>query len=100
MSKKEPPYTFHGFYIPERMWGSLQRYIHDRVKPGKFLQVVIANDLKRAVFYADEENLANIKAYVGYLCNEAPPGCHGSKEALQKWLSYTDDEEDCDEASS
>ncbi len=86
MPMKDGIYTFRGFFIPEYMMGPLQRYIKERSPVGDFLTAVICNDLKGAVDRADDTNLANIPAYVGYLYNEAPSGCWGSQEAMARWL--------------
>lgn len=43
---------------------------------------MLENDLKSAVAHADDENLQNLPAYVGYLYNEAPGDCWGSKEKV------------------
>lgn len=75
-------YTFRGFTIPERMMGGLERWIKFGIKPGNFLTAVLENDLKSAVAHADDENLQNLPAYVGYLYNEAPGDCWGSKEKV------------------
>ena len=81
-------YTTHNgkYYIPDRMMGGIERYINDRVIPGNFLQSVISNNLKEAVLYADEENLDNLPAYVGYFYNDAPSGCWGSRDIMNEWL--------------
>lgn len=75
-------YTFRGFYISEHMMDGLERWIKFGIKPGNFLTAVLENDLKNAVGYADAENLQNLPAYVGYLYNEAPGDCWGSKEKV------------------
>ena len=75
-------YTFRNFYIPDRMMGGLKRYIEDGTEPGGFLTAVLENDLERAVSNADEENMANLPAYVAYLYNEAPMGCWGSRKRV------------------
>ena len=79
-------YTFHTFYIPERMMPGLQRYIEDHVQPGDFLQAVICNNLKNAIDRADYENMVNLPAYVAFLYNQAPAGCWGSKEIYHEWI--------------
>lgn len=80
-------YKFQGFYIPDRMFGGIERYINDHVCPGDFLTAVIRNDLKEAVGRADEENMRNLPAYVGYFYNEAPSECWGSPEKMETWLA-------------
>ena len=79
-------YIFREYYIPERMMESLERYVKDQVLPGDFLRAVISNDLTEAVGRADEENLRNLPAYIGYLYNEAPSRCWGSKERMEEWV--------------
>lgn len=79
-------YKFRDFYIREQMMEAIDRYINDRLEPGSFLTAVICNDLQGAVGCADNENLKNILAYVGYFYNEAPSECWGSEEKMQAWL--------------
>ena len=78
-------YEFREFYIPGRMAGAIHRWIDLGIIPESFLQAVLENDLKRAVTLADEENLANLPAYIGYFYNEAPSGCSGSLKAVAHW---------------
>jgi hypothetical protein len=80
-------YTFKGFRIRPDMLDILQRYIDHGIQPGSFLTAVICNDLRSAVSYADDENIANIPAYIGYLSNEAPIGCWGSYEAMNRHIA-------------
>ena len=83
-------YTFKTFYIPKRMMHKIRIYIQHRIKPGDFLSAVIQNDLKKAVGYADDENIQNIPAYVAFFYNEAPTACYGSPEAFKNWLTPPD----------
>lgn len=79
-------YRFRGQYIPRRMMSGLERWVKYGKVPGRFLQAVIQNDLKDAFGYADDENFQNIGAYVGWFYNEAPSGCWGSVDAMDKWI--------------
>ncbi len=79
-------YKFNNFYIPERMMGGIKRYIENGILPGSFLKAVIQNNLSDAVGQADDENLQNLPAYVGYFYNEAPFNCWGSKTKMEKWV--------------
>jgi hypothetical protein len=76
-------YTFRNFYIPDRMMGGLTRYIEEGIMPGDFLTAVLENDLMEAVGRADDENAANLPAYIGYLYNVAPSNCFGSREKVK-----------------
>lgn len=79
-------YRFQQFYIPERMMPGIRRYINEHIEPGRFLCMVICNNLKEACGQADDENLCNLPAYVGYFYNEAPALCWGSKKKMEAWL--------------
>jgi hypothetical protein len=68
------------------MMEGLRAYIDEGRAPGQFLTAIICNDLRGAVDRADNENLANIAAFVGYLYNEAPSACWGSVEKMDAWL--------------
>src|SRR6185436_10059012 len=78
-------YEFRGFVIPLRMMIPLQRWVEKGELPGHFLQAVLRNDLQEAVGRADEENLRNLPAFVGWLYNEAPGDCWGSDERVDGW---------------
>lgn len=79
-------YRFREFSISEHMMGAITRYIEHRLQPGSFLEAVICNDLREAVGQADDTNIRNLPAYVGYFYNEAPSSCWGSVEKYQAWL--------------
>ena len=80
-------YTFYGFEIPDYMAGGVDRYISDGIPPGDFLTAIISNDLKEAVGRADDINMANIPAYVGYFYNESPVSCWGSEKNIAAWMA-------------
>jgi len=80
-------YEFRGFYIPERMMHGIRLYIDMGVAPGHFLTGIITNNLRGAVGGADDENIKNIPAYIGYFYNEAPSGCWGSIEIMDNWIA-------------
>ncbi len=89
--KSGQPYRLVGyklgeFYIPKRMMGGISRYINQGVLPGEFLQAVICNDLREACGKADDENIANLPAYVAYFYNEVPANCWGSRKTMQEWV--------------
>ena len=79
-------YKFRHWYIPGRMMPSIQRYISERIKPGRFLTAVICNNLSDAIKRADDENLENLPAYASFFYNEAPAPCWGSKKKMKEWL--------------
>lgn len=79
-------YSFNEMYISNNMMEAIRRYVDHHVRPGGFLTAVICNNLREAVFYADDENLRNLPAFVAYFYNEAPSTCWGSVEKMQEWL--------------
>lgn len=80
-------YRFRQYEIPDRMMGAITRYIEHGVQPGDFLTAVLDNNLLEAIGRADEDNMANLPAYVGYFHNEAPSPCWGSPAKRRAWLA-------------
>ena len=80
-------YTFRDYYISEHMMAALLRYINNGIRPGSFLTAVLENDLSNAVACADDNNLPNLLAFVGYLYNEAPGLCWGSPATVKAWIA-------------
>ena len=80
-------YTFRRFTVADHMLDSLKRYTEKHHPVGDFLTAVLENNLSEAVGKADDYNLINLPAFVGYLYNEAPSECWGSKEKVKEWLS-------------
>lgn len=86
MTQEALAYTFRQYQIRPNMMGAIQRYIEHRIPPGSFLTAVIENNLSEAVGRADDENCANLPAFVAYFYNEAPGMCWGSREKRLAWL--------------
>lgn len=80
--------NFSGEYeqFPQHMRDAITRYIIDGIKPGSFLSAVISNNLQKAVFAADDDNLPLLKLYVRWFYWEAPGNSWGSPEAMEHWL--------------
>ncbi|MDP3703891.1 MAG: hypothetical protein Q8R78_05845 [Candidatus Omnitrophota bacterium] len=85
-------YEFRQFRISDHMMDAIRRYIDEGLRPGDFLTAVIDNDLKEAVSRADDENLANLPAFICYFYNEAPAGCWGSRENRLAFLKKHSEE--------
>lgn len=83
---KNNPWKFKHYYIPKRMRDGMIRYVKDGIRPGNFLCEIIANNLKEACYFADDENMANLPAYVNYFYNHAPISCWGSHNARENWI--------------
>lgn len=87
MDEEYEAYPFREFYVPARMMKGLILYARDHIRPGDFLCAIISNNLSEAVGRADEENLHNLPAFIGWLYNEAPSRCWGSPERMEAWLA-------------
>ena len=66
--------------------GILNRYVEYRTDPGGFLEAVLANDLMSTLAHADESSRANLADIVGYVYNELPGYCWGSRREVKDWL--------------
>lgn len=78
-------YEDNGMRFPGHMINGLNNYINHGVIPGQFLQAVITNDLRRAVSYADNANLAVLPLYVRFLYNRCPLVSWGSLDLMNSW---------------
>ena len=75
---------------------ALLNYIQKGAHPGGFLSHIVSNQLNEALFSAsNDENLALIPAISGYLFNEAPRDCWGSRNKFLNWkgLEYLEEQE-------
>ena len=96
----EEVFYFRDFTIPERMRPDLLRYVRDGIKPGRFLQAVICNNLSLTVAHADEENVVLLPAYMGFFYWHAPSECSGSKEKMEAWIEAKQKERDAEKVES
>lgn len=58
---------------------------HGILDPDDFLFAVVTNDLKRAVLYADDQNITLLAEWVNWFRWEVPATCWGSVEAAKAW---------------
>ena len=79
-------YEFRGFVIRPDMMEAIRDYIDKGWGPGGFLSAVICNDLREAVGRADDDNLANLPAFVAYFYNDAPSACWGNREKFEAYI--------------
>lgn len=73
--------------VPDHLIEGLQRYIVDGIRPGSFLQAVITNNLREAVFKADPDSLAGLPRVVAFMLWDAPDACWGSQSIMADWIS-------------
>jgi hypothetical protein len=73
--------------IPYYMQDGILDYVLRGTQPGDFLTGVICNDLKKACWHADAENIWLIPVYAAFFYNHAPMESWGSKENYESWLA-------------
>ncbi|GAH38821.1 unnamed protein product [marine sediment metagenome] len=73
---------------------ALERYARDGVPTGSFCRAVLENNLVEAFAKADQENMATLHGIVGYVYNNLPGNCWGSKEKVAAWLEKKAGERD------
>lgn len=71
--------------LPDHMQEGTRRYIERGGQVGNFLTEVFSNRLVQAYSRADEMNQAFMTVWASFLYNQAPRGCWGSPEAVEKW---------------
>ena len=65
----------------------MEGYIERSERPGRFLTAVLCDQLFPAVEYAVDTDLEFLPDLVRWIQMEAPPGCWGSMEYLEEWIS-------------
>lgn len=80
--------SFDGDYaqIPAHMQEAIRRYVVRGIQPGDFLTAVITNNLRLAVFSADDTNLPLLPLYVRWFHNVPPGACQGSAANMTDWM--------------
>jgi len=73
--------------IPDYMVQGYFNYVEARIAPGDFLLAILRNDLVGAVFGADQQNLASLRAHMLFCTWCIPGDCWGSRELVEKWLA-------------
>lgn len=62
------------------------RYVDWHVRPGSFLQAMIAHDTEDAASRADPDSKRGMDAVAKWLQQNAPAECQGSRDAIEKWV--------------
>lgn len=78
--------------VPDYMWGGVERYFVNRIRPGHFLTALFSNDLMEAFGRADDTNTANMRQWCQFLYNYAPRRSYGSPKNVHDWLTAAQDE--------
>lgn len=72
--------------VPDEIRESIDRYVTHGVKPGSFVQAVLANDFVQAACMADDGNVRLLRQIAQYVYNEVPRGVWGSWDAVKAHL--------------
>jgi hypothetical protein len=70
--------------LPDCVRGPITRLVERGISPGSGLRMVLERDLM-AVCAVDDDTLAVLPDVVRWLYNEAPPGCWGDAESVDRW---------------
>lgn len=87
-------YVFRREYppLPDHMEESLRLWINHGRQPGHFLTACIENDLVNAAHRADSlATVSVLPVIMGWMYNEAPSPCWGSREKRLAWEARFDD---------
>lgn len=71
--------------IPPHMKGAAELYLLHGVRPGSFLEAVLANDLADAVARADRQNREALGAWADWCIWCLPSRAWGSRDAVAEW---------------
>jgi hypothetical protein len=64
---------------------SIESYLLRGWAPGGYLESMLAHDYERAFATADTANRQTIWVLQRWISESAPPQCHGSYEAVDRW---------------
>jgi hypothetical protein len=70
--------------LPERLRDTMRLWIEKGIPPGSGTKLILCHDLA-AVCACDDETVAELPAIYRWMYNNAPAGCHGSKQVVEAW---------------
>jgi hypothetical protein len=74
--------------IPPAIRASLDLYATEvRIRPGHCVSAILAGDLYGAFARADPETRDAMPAIVAYIHSQLPAACHGSEDAVDRWIA-------------
>jgi hypothetical protein len=75
--------------VPRNIKDEIQNFALYGQRPCRFLYCVLANDLQRAAFCADDCNASRLAYIAKYVFSESglPSNSYGSYEAVEEWIS-------------
>ena len=65
-------------------------YVNHRIRPGRFVQAVIENDLMTAIEIADAQDRLALPQTIRLLKSEAPADAYGSPDNFRAWIKLHD----------
>lgn len=73
--------------VPPAIRLRLDMYATMRVGPGHCVAAILAGDLYGAFARADPETRDAMPAIVAYIHSQLPAACHGSEDAVERWIA-------------
>ena len=85
------PYNYEGEgELPIHTCEAIENYLLYGMRPGGFVEALLANDVHRAVFNGDQVNKHCIWQITYWLVTNAPAQARGSYEQIDNWCSDKD----------
>ena len=73
--------------IPPRQRQAIDDYARSGLRPGHFLEAVLADELFEAMNRADDACKLALPAIVTYINCSLPAGCHGCRDLVERWIA-------------
>lgn len=79
-------YRVDGQGVPRHLHEGLLMYFCRGIRPGTFLERVLRNDLRGAVFHADSSSLAALRVLTCFVDLYAPQDSTGGLDKVERWI--------------
>lgn len=79
-------FTNDDTFVPPHLREGIINHIQTGRGVGNFLDAVLCNDLRNAIFCADRVSLQALPTIVRWLHNYAPSQCHGNENHVRGWI--------------
>ena len=67
---------------------SVELWVEQGIRPGSFLEAVLANDFAMSAVKADRLNAKYLREWALFCLNELPDACWGSREKMKIWEEF------------
>jgi hypothetical protein len=74
------------YEVPEHLRDGIARFVLFGVPPGRFLEALLTNDLRRAATDSTPMSFASIPNTLSFLHWNVPMECHGTPARYEAWI--------------